>query len=58
MKICSVGTELFHADGQIDRQKYEAKARFSQFFKRTFYMHICTSKQVRVVEALYIYVLR
>jgi len=47
MKILAVGTELFHVDGRIDRQadrKDETNARFSQFFKRTFYMHICTSK--------------
>jgi len=33
MMICAVGAELFHADGQTDRQDRhdETKSRFSQF---------------------------
>jgi hypothetical protein len=30
MKICPVGAEFFHADGQTDRHD-EANCRFSQF---------------------------
>jgi len=36
MKLRPVGAELFHADGQTDRQTDrhdEVKSRFSQFFK-------------------------
>ena len=33
MKIRPVGAELFHADGQTDRQE-EATSRFSQFGER------------------------
>jgi hypothetical protein len=42
MKICPVGAELFHADGQTDRQtgrqtegRDEANSRFSKFFERS-----------------------
>jgi hypothetical protein len=28
MKICPVGAELFHADGQTNKQKDEANSRF------------------------------
>ena len=38
MEFCSVGAELFHADGQTDRETgsrpYEDNNRFSQFCER------------------------
>jgi hypothetical protein len=33
MKIRPVGAELFHADGQMDRQD-ESTSRFSQLYER------------------------
>jgi hypothetical protein len=34
MKIHPVGAELFHADGQTDKDRHdEANSRFSQFFE-------------------------
>jgi len=46
MKIRAVETELLHADLRIGRQTEKTKlmVAFSQFCKRTFLMHICTSK--------------
>jgi len=35
MKIRPVGAELFHADGQKDRDD-EANSNFSQFFERVY----------------------
>jgi hypothetical protein len=34
MKICPVGAEMWHADGQMDRHD-EANSRFSQFILQT-----------------------
>ena len=37
MKICPVGDEMFHADGQTNRQRdrhEETNSRFSQFCER------------------------
>jgi hypothetical protein len=34
MKIRPVGAEIFHADGQTDRQARQANSRFSQFCER------------------------
>jgi len=35
MKLCSVGTELFHADERRDRHD-EANRRFSQYCQRAY----------------------
>jgi hypothetical protein len=35
MKICSVGTELFHADGRTDKHD-EVNSRFSEFLERAY----------------------
>jgi len=36
MKIRPLGAELFHTDGQTEKDRYdEANSRFSQFYERT-----------------------
>jgi len=45
MKIRSVGTELFHADGQTDRRD-EANRRFSQFCEKRL------KKAIRYIKQL------